>query len=187
MKNIEKIIKAAVKEIESPFAAGSYGEIESAIDCGLPEKEFREVCGAAFELVKMIGGGAGKTASCESIISYLKAADFVLARNLMLFGLLTAFAFFTLRFCSPENIIYSLYGATAFYIFLIAFAPQKLKKYRLLRSVAIREYRESLISFSCALIKKHSLDPSAFAINLKGEHIFMNLYAKNGVYYFKTF
>ncbi|HOT78214.1 MAG TPA: hypothetical protein PK467_20665, partial [Candidatus Wallbacteria bacterium] len=68
-----------------------------------------------------------------------------------------------------------------------AFAPQKLKKYRLLRSVAIREYRESLISFSCALIKKHSLDPSAFAINLKGEHIFMNLYAKNGVYYFKTF
>ncbi|HOD39739.1 MAG: hypothetical protein BWY32_00997 [bacterium ADurb.Bin243] len=186
MKYIEKLIKAAVKEIESPFSTDPHGDIKQALAAQMPEEQFREARDAAFELIKIIGGASGKTASCESVISYLKAADFVLARNLMLFGLITAFAFFTLRFCSPENIIYALYGATAFYIFLIVLAPQKIKKYRLLKSVAIRQYRESLIDFSCALIKKHSLDPSAFAINLKGDHIFMNLNARDGVYYFKT-
>ena len=176
MKEIETIIKTAIGEIEEPLQArGFIDEL----------KKLPAVSDAAFELIRIRNKSAETIASYESIASFIRANDFVVARNLIAFGLIGAAAFFSLRFCRPEDMIFALYGATAFYIFMILLTPQKLKKYRLLKTSAIREYRENLISFSQGLLKKYSLDPAGFEIKLRGAHSFAGLSEKNGVFYLK--
>jgi hypothetical protein len=180
-KHIESLIKTAVAEIEEPLQ--SRGFIDGLKK--LPPGAGEEFSGPVFELIGIRNKSAEKIASYESIISFIRANDFVVARNLMVFGLIGAAAFFALRFCRPEDMIFALYGATAFYIFMILLTPQKIKKYRLLKAFAIREYRENLISFSVVLMKKYSFDPAGFAIKLKGGHSFADLTENNGVHYFK--
>lgn len=184
MKTVADIIKTAVAEIEEPLRAAGFLEELAARAAGAQEAS---VVPAAFELAAIRAKSARTVGAYESIESFIRASDFMLARNLMAFGLVGAAAFFTMRFCSPENMIFALYGATAFYIFTILLTPQKLKRYKLMRAAAIREYRENLIDFCRKLIKKHSLAPEAFPIALKGEHIFDGLTGRDGAYYFKAF
>ncbi|EKD69196.1 MAG: hypothetical protein ACD_47C00225G0006 [uncultured bacterium] len=180
-KHIESLIKTAVAEIEEPLQARGFIDGLKKLLSGAGE----ELSGAVFELIGIRNKSAEKIASYESITSFIRANDFVVARNLIVFGLIGAAAFFSMRFCRPEDMIFALYGATAFYIFMILLTPQKIKKYRLLKACAIREYRENLISFSIVLVKKYSLDPAGFAIKLKGGHSFAELVENNGVHYFK--
>ncbi len=184
MKSVENIIKAAVGEIEEPHrSAGFFDGLKKNQACA---ENGVQLTGELIELLEIKNSSASYVSSCEAVTNFIRSNDFVLARNLMAFGLIAGFSFFSLKFCGAEDIIYSLYGATAYYIFLILLSPAKIKKYKLLKERAIREYREKLILFSCGLIERYSLDPSKFAINLKGRHIFINLAENEGVYYFKV-
>ena len=181
MKHIEVIIKTAIREIEEQLQASSFIEELKKLPPGAGE----EISDPAFELIRIRNKSAEKIAAYESITSFIRANDFVVARNLIAFGLIGAAAFFALRFCRPEDMIFALYGATAFYIFMILLTPQKIKKYRLLKVYAIREYRENLISFSIGLVKKYSIDPAGLGIKLRGDHSFTGLSEINGVNYLK--
>jgi hypothetical protein len=183
MKSIESIIRAAVSEIEDPHRSTAFFDGLKKMPAGA--ENGGQLTGAIVELLEIKSASASYISSCEAVTGFIRSNDFVLARNLMAFGLIAAFSFFSLKFCSADNIIFSLYGATAYYILLILLSPLKIKKYKLLKERAVREYREKLILFSCGLIKKYSLDPSIFAINLKGAHMFINLTENKGVYYFK--
>ncbi len=184
MKSIENIIIAAVGEIEEPHrSSGFSGGLKKMT---ADEKNGDQTAGALIELLEIKIASASYISACEAVTGFIRSNDFVLARNLMAFGLIAAVSFFSLKFCAADNIIFTLYGATAYYILLILLSPLKIKKYKLLKERAVREYREKLILFSCGLIKKYSLDPALFAINLKGEHLFINLTVNKGVYYFKT-
>ncbi len=180
MNGIENIIKIAVSEIEEPHR--SPGFFEGLKKTRADGQNGCQIDSAIVELLEIKTASASYISSCEAVTGFIRSNDFVLARNLMAFGLIAAVSFFSIKFCTADNIIFALYGATAYYILLILLSPLKIKKYKILKDRAVREYREKLISFSCGLIKKYSLDSESFPINLKGEHLFVNLTFNNGVY-----
>jgi len=127
-----------------------------------------------------------KLSTCDGNISFIKNYDFVMARNLMLFAVLTAFIFFTLRSFRSDDAIIFLYGSIAFYIFLIFLAPSKVRKHIAFREKTLRGYREKLIEFAIIIIKKHGLESSKYSVSFEKEELFLNLKKIENKYYFVT-
>ncbi len=183
MKNLHELIRAVITEIERPHVSADFMvSVKKIISAG---GECAAAASAAAELCEIKCVSAAAVGSCESIASFVKSYDFILARNLMAFGLIAASSFFILGFCSVQDIIYVLYGATAYYILLILLSPFIVKKYKLLKERALRNYREKLIAFCAVLIKNHSIDSRQFRINLNGKYHFDGLISDEGGYYFK--
>lgn len=192
MKETEIFLKLIIREIERPQTLESIksalseiekisrpaGNGESNLENSLNSDVFNFM---SFKLSEQI-----KLSTCDGNISFIKNYDFVMARNLMLFGVLTALIFFSLKSFRSDDAIIFLYGAIAFYIFLIFIAPSKIRKHVAFREKTLRGYREKLIQFAINIIKKYGLKSEKFPISLERDELFLNLKKTGDKYYFVT-
>ena len=192
MKEIEIFLNLIIREIERPQAPetikNALGEIEKIsqarkneaghIENSLNYDVFNFM---SFKLSEQI-----KISTCDGNISFIKNYDFVMARNLMLFGVLTALIFFSLKSFRSDDAIIFLYGSIAFYIFLIFIAPSKVRKHIAFREKTLRGYREKLIEFAVSIIKKYGMQNRQFAVSFDKDELFLNLKKIDNKYYFVT-
>jgi len=169
-------IKSALGEIEKISRADKNGAAQAENSLNLDVYNFM-----SFKLSEQI-----KLSTCDGNIAFIKNYDFVMARNLMLFSVLTAFIFFSMRAFSSDEAIIFLYGSIAFYIFLIFLAPSKVRKHIAFREKTLRGYREKLIEFAITIIKKYGLPSGKFSVSFEKDELFLNLKKIENKYYFIT-
>jgi len=179
------LLETAISEIEKPSGYNEfYSKLKIRAGEALPLK--RDELDALMTLCRQKSVSFQKASVYEAIANFTRGFDFVLARNLMIFGLIIAAAFFMLRFTAAENAIYLLYGSAAYYIFLILLTPGRAKKNMRKKNAAIREYRENIIAFAAETIKKYGLDKKKYPVGILSNEPFLGLEKCGDIYFLKT-
>jgi len=192
MKKIELFLNLIIREIERPQTPdaikNALGEIEKIppVNKSGADQSENSLNSDIYNFMSFKLSEQVKLSTCDGNISFIKNYDFVMARNLMLFSVLTAFIFFALRAFRSDDAIIFLYGSIAFYIFLIFLAPSKVRKHIAFKEKTLRGYREKLIEFAVIIIKKYGLQSGKFSVSFEKDELFLNLKKIENKYYFIT-